>query len=486
METLDKELAMKRLLFLCLLLFPIPGFTQPIDTTIYFSSGLLHIDNEGKNYRFEKKSDWENFRKYYPDSCASIHPLIERMSRREERKLQNKFNALETVKDTSLIVPWHSIKDEIPIGPLIGRPDSITAYRVMQRCKVCNSRLILCELSIPYQLKERSQLGFFGLGPLLIFCGQCDKQISIVSREEFGRGTTIVSPLPKRLIGYWESRSRQPLFSVSSRSIRRVLEISEEGVMRIWTESLYWNKYKFEPEAMWINSSLGSAPTEYIFTEQDNIYSYDENKISIDQIVSNSKWELVIKDGGYIDISSSLPDFALSDMSFNRTMKYKKIKPPYSVFPNIPIGRFPDKNSLKDPRLWNLIDDVLVLTDDGLSNEANGILDSLKIRVHYVPLMKNSTVVDEDALLKGLDIINRAEKSGKQVLVLCDSKSNCNSKLLGECYHFQKTGKFLDQGQITVSNNQRITGSIILYYCKVGVLPSLENMRELLRVEKRQ
>lgn len=94
--------------------------------------------------------------------------------------------------------------------------------------------------------------------------------------------------------------------------------------MRIWSESTYWNRYKFEPEAMWINSSLGSAPTEYIFTEQDNIYSYDENKISIDQIVSNSKWELVIKDGGYIDISSSLPDFALSDMFFYRTVKYKK------------------------------------------------------------------------------------------------------------------------------------------------------------------
>ena len=473
---------MKRLLFICSLLLPIVGFTQPIDTTIYFSSGLLHIDNEGKDYRFEKKSDWDNFRKYYPDSCATIHPLIERMSRREERKLQNKFNALETVKDTSLIVPWHSIKDEM--GHLFGRPNSLSAYRVMERCKVCNNRLILCELTVPYQLKKINQLGFNTPGPLLLFCDECNMQIAIVSRDEFWRGKTFVSPLPKRLIGFWESRSRRPLFSVCSRSSRRILEISEEGVMRIWTESLYWNEYKFEPEAMWINSSLGSAPTEYIFAEQDIIYSYDENKISIDQILSNSKWELVIKDGGYIDISSSLPDFALSDMFFNRTVKYKKIKFPYSVLPNTPIGRFPDKNTLQDPRFWNLIDDVLVLTDDRLSDEVNGILDSLKIRVHYAPLMKDSTIVNEDILLWALDIIHRAEKSGKQVLVLCNSNSNCNSKLLGECYHFQKTGKFLDQGQITVFNNQRITGSIIQYYCKVGILPPLENMRELLKVQK--
>ena len=473
---------MKRLLFICSLLLPIVGFTQPIDTTIYFSSGLLHIDNEGKDYRFEKKSDWDNFRKYYPDSCATIHPLIEMISRREARHLQNKFIALETLNDTSLIVPWHSIKDEM--GHLFGRPNSLSAYRVMERCKACNSRLILCELTVPYQLKKINQLGFNTPGPLLLFCDECNMQIAIVSRDEFWRGKTFVSPLPKRLIGFWESRSSRPLFGVCGRSCRRILEISEDGIMRIWSESTYWNKYNFEPEAMWINSSLGSAPVEYIFTEQKKIYTYDENKISIGQIVSNSKWELVIKDGGYIDISSSLPDFTLSDMFFNRTMKYKKIKPPYSVFPNIPIGRFPDKNSLKDPRFWNLIDDVLVLTDDRLSDEVNGILDSLKIRVHYAPLMKDSTVVNEDILLWALDIIHRAEKSGKQVLVLCNSNSNCNSKLLGECYHFQKTGKFLDQGQITLFNNQRITGSVIQYYCKVGILPPLENMRELLKVQK--
>ena len=116
---------MKRLLFLCLLLFPIIGFAQPIDTTIYFSSGLLHIDNEGKDYRFEKKSDWENFKKYYPDSSVTIHPLIEMISRREARHLQNKFIALETLNDTSLIVPWHSIKDEM--GHLFGRPNSLSA-----------------------------------------------------------------------------------------------------------------------------------------------------------------------------------------------------------------------------------------------------------------------------------------------------------------------------------------------------------------------
>lgn len=185
---------------------------------------------------------------------------------------------------------------------------------------------------------------------------------------------------------------------------------------------------------------------------------------------------LVVSDDVYISLKPAIPHLFRGDKV---SSVYNKISPPYTVFPNVHIGNFPNKQIRDLPSFWHSIKDAVILTDTTVSDEQKSLLDSLNIESHFIPILKDSVMIDVQKVLNILDIIHEIESKEKQVLILCDSEGHLLSKLIGECYHYQKTNKLLDN-KILQSTNA------IDYYCQKGMLPSLEELKGILRNNKRK
>lgn len=449
---------------------PIVSFAQKIDTTIYFQTPLLHLSEGDTDYKYQKKSDWKNFMRVYPDSCRHVLPLVENISFIESKKIERNIKSKIDSKDTSYIVPWHSIFREFPLNFYSFSPD-----RLMDRCKICNSRLLALQVYLPHELRWALEENIdIGGDPQLLYCEHCHKQVGITDGNEY-YDKTRVSKIPRQMIGFWENCSSPHIWTTRGPA-RTILEITEEGLIKIWSESLFWQDYEFEPTCIWINSSLTFRGSYYLMLDNNKLYTFRGKDIYIHNLDDLTDKRLVVSDDVYISLKPAIPHLFRGD---KESSVYHKISPPYTVFPNVLIGNFPNMQIRDLPSFWHSIKDAVILTDTTVSDEQKSLLDSLNIESHFIPILKDSVMIDVQKVLNILDIIHEIESKGKKVLILCDSEGHLLSKLIGECYHYQKTNKLLDN-KILQSTNA------IDYYCQKGMLPSLEELKGMLRDNKRK
>lgn len=440
------------------------GYAQTIDTTIYFPTPLLHLKESNGDYRYEKKADWERFMKVFPDSSRQVLPLVENISRREARLLERHIKSRIDTSDNSFIVPWHSLFSEIPPGFII-KPPFLAPERLMNRCDICNSRLLALQVYIPHELRIKEAISY---DPQLLYCEQCHKQVGITDGNEYINKTS-VSKIPSQMIGFWENRNNPHIWTIRG-PVRTVLEITEEGFVRIWSESLLWSDYEFEPKCLWINSSLTYRGSYYLMLDGDKLYTFREKYIYIHHVDYLSNKRLVLSDDCHISLNPNIPHIFRGS---KESSVYHKIERPYSVFPNVHIGYLPNKQIRNIPSFWHRISDAIVLTDTAMSEEQKFVLDSLNIESHVISILKDSVTIDIQSVLKTLDIVHDAESKNNQVLILCDSEDHLLSKLIGECYHFLQTGELLDFGEILI-NGSKVSGSLIDYYHLTKTLSSVK------------
>lgn len=145
--------------------------------------------------------------------------------------------------------------------------------------------------------------------------------------------------------------------------------------------------------------------------------------------------------------------------------RFRKITAPYSVFPYVPIGEWPFEKLWKDKQFSLPIKKVIQLTETAISDEDRQLIDSLKIELVTIPIFKDNTSVDLNLLFDALNIIHDSERSGNQVLIICDSQQYLLSKLLGECYHFQKSREIVKRNDFELLDKY---SSALKCFCEEG------------------
>ena len=150
--------------------------------------------------------------------------------------------------------------------------------------------------------------------------------------------------------------------------------------------------------------------------------------------------------------------------------KFKKIESPYDVFPNVPIGQFPDDATAGSPGFWDNISSIILLDNAELSEQQKIAIDSLDISISCHTVSNSEINVDE--LLRVLSHIHCTEKDGKKVLILCSSEFHKLSQFIGACYHYQKTGNSLKRW---------FRDDIIGEICESGELPPENEFKRILK-----
>lgn len=441
--------------------------------TIYSKTGKL-----GSHFltcRYEDANAWNRFKKHCEDSSTCIIPIIEDIPKSEARKIRKR---IESIDDTigTVIVPWSAVTERLSSWYTYTVFNTYEPKRMIDRCDSCGTRLIISKINLPYELKAEIMTGKHKYQHMYLkYCSDCGVQYEIIRGSSL-RQTTTISHVPKSLVGFWECKHGYNLFN-TRHPYRTIMEISEEGIMKMWHEELLWNDYDFVPKCMWINSTLSQCLLRYIMFDQDVIYTFIGNNMESYSIERGAR-RLVLKHN--VSIAGGNPSVKLSRANkYDRVDRFKKIDSPYSVFPNIGIGQFPNHYSFKDPIFWNKISDAVVLTE--LDDSKTNILDSLGVRVHKITLLTDESSINLDELFRALDVIHNCESNGTQTLILCDSKGHYLSKLVGECYHYQKSNKLLDPSFRKLLGGSYATNSILKQQCESTALPTLEEMKEKLK-----
>lgn len=427
---------------------------------------------------YEKRTDWNNFQKYYPDSCKTILPIVEKVSTVQAKKIEKKIKTVIDINDSTLIVPWHSILRDDP-QPVLFPKYLFCPWRTMNHCPICYDRLFSIEIHVPFGLISEGSCDIdIHHYPHLLYCGECNKQVGIVKGEEFSFKTLVAQPVPKKIVGFWRCYAWPHTYKVGYED-RIIMEITEEGILKLWSEETYWKPtYEFSPQAMWMNSRLEPLSTNYLVINDNIMFTLYQGGILINSIVQKNGHKLILSDLYEIGYSSDsynlLSPARYKNARYNQKYEYKKIASPYKVFPSLQIGKFPNEKTLEDPLFWNHIDGVIYLSDEELPNVQRKILDSLHIAIHQRPIkVRQHSCIDEGTLYDVLKLISRIDKDGRQALILCNSDSNNLSKLVGECYHFLQTGELLDFGEILI-NGSKVSGSLIDYYHLAKTLSSVK------------
>ena len=451
------------------------------DTTKYFTNYNVtgRWGSHFRIYAFDEPKVWYNFKTHYEDSTIHFVPVLEEIPKSEVRKIKKNLFSLMDMSDSTEIVPWHTVLGMPYTLRICTFPDTYDPKRMIDRCDSCNNRLLISEINLPYDLKfNKINLGERNYeDSFLVYCGHCGVQYRVIKRSSLYL-TSNISHIPQSMVGFWEFRYGYNPFNTRHPG-RTIMEISEEGLVRMWHEELLWHDYDFVPQCMWINSTLSQSSLRYITFDKGHAHTFIGNKIE-SYSIKRGFGKLVMKKNlnvlcrkGSVQISRPL--------LFDRKYKFKKIDYPYSVFPNVSIGKFPDHHSFQDPVFWNRITDAIVLTELEDNSISINTLDSLGIDVHVIKVSNDDSSINIDGLLEVLDLIHICENNDSQILILCNSKGHYLSKLIGECYHYQKSGKILDDSPRKLLDGSWIRNSILINQCENNALPPWEEMKKMLR-----
>lgn len=419
---------------------------------------------------------WDNFKKTYPDGCMNITPFLQKIPIKEKKVIRKEVSNLSSVTDTSLIVPWYSIKwlTPLPNRWLIGGSTydahMFDAFRLIDRCAVCNCQLLSLGFRVPFSLNSH-------LIPdgLLIYCENCRKQIGVVDGVNLFKRINKVQPPPKWMIGFWECKKDYHIWT-TRHPHRIIMQIREDGIVKYWSQDLTWSTSEFSAEAMWINGGFNTGLSNYLNVDKNTLYLWGTETVSINSFKGFLGKTLTLTEKSTVRSTNSIPIVTKEPWYMNKD-RFRKITAPYSVFPYVPIGEWPSEKLWKDKQFSLPIKKVVQLTETAISDEARQLIDSLKIELVTIPIFKDSTSVDLNLLFDALDIIRDSERSGNQVLIICNSHQYLLSKLLGECYHFQKSREMIKRNDFEVLDKY---SSALKCFCEEGFLPPWEEMKKIL------
>ena len=427
---------------------------------------------------YEKRADWSNFLKYYPDSCKTILPLVEKVSKVQAKNIEKKIKSVIDIHDSTLIVPWHSILRDDPQPELFPKY-LFSPWRTMHMCPMCNSHLFSIEIHVPFGLINEGLCNIdIHHYPYLLYCKECNKQIGVVEGEKFSYGTLLTESIPESMIGFWECKT-WPHTYWSGYEDRIIMEITKEGFMSFWAEDVYYQpRYTYRPQALWINSKLKLLSSYYVMVNNDVMFTFNSDVILLNLIKKSTKSKLSVCDQYEVNLSPKTQNFytPYSHKKFitRKGYEYTKIPTPYSVFPNIHIGEFPNNLNTSDPLFWDRVEIAINLDNNELPKDQKERLDSLHIPVYHLPICGSYERFDVTIILDILKLIRKIGKGNRQVLILCESESHHYSKLIGECDHFQETGEVLDFGEVKV-NGAIISGSLLEYFHRVWKLIDIKD-----------
>ena len=425
-------------------------------------------------------TEWVNFRKIYPDSCMKIIPFLQKIPIREKGSIFKETSHFVTIKDTSLLVPWSSIRDLNPFpsswfpGKSLFNAYMLDVTRLIDRCLICNSRLLSFKFHIPYTLFSR-------LIPdgHLIYCENCRKQVGVVDGVNQFKRINKVQPPPKWMVGFWECQKDYHIWT-TRRPQRIIMQIQEDGIVKYWSQKLSWNTSKFSPKAMWINGGFSTVRSNYLSIDKRTMYLFDSETVSINYIKGTFGKTMTLTEKGRVRSTNSTPIVTKEPWYMNKD-RFRKITTPYSVFPYVPIGEWPSEKLWKNKQFTLPIKKVIQLTETAISDGSRHKIDSLKIELVTIPIFRDSTSIDLNLLFDALNIIHDSEISGNQVLVVCDSHQYLLSKLLGECYHFQKMREIVKRNDFELLDKY---SSALECFSEEGYLPPLAEMKKILRKRK--
>lgn len=292
--------------------------------------------------------------------------------------------------------------------------------------------------------------------------------------------------IPKHLRNsWWEYTDNNLHACVPYQSVRHIIYINQAG--KIIKFKNYADKANtLIPECLWINNEPCFVYYGDIRVKGRKLYLKTDvardwlrgikgdrvdNFVEVYNIVTASNQRLYIR-----PVFSSeyvLPEIYKSTFPL---CKFKRIHPPYCLFPMVPIGEFPDE-VIRTEYLSDLIFDgvttAINLMSEPLSLDKLIILDSLGIGVQNSALLNREGNIDLNLLCETLSLLNDLESKNKKVLLLCSSEGHMLSKLVGECFHYLKSGELINNSYAGFNN-------VIEYCCNLLLLPEIESLKTVL------
>lgn len=267
-----------------------------------------------------------------------------------------------------------------------------------------------------------------------------------------------ISAIPNKYVGWWVYIDKNISRFTTRHDIRHFMQITKDGQVKVYLESDLWSN-EVNP-ALWIINDPDFVMSGILRIHQGKLYiasdlCYEwwerrgrmeeiDNAFAVFDIISTSKNKLNLRP----ELEVRQQDGAFQwDRKKRRywISRFKKIEPPHAVFPNVPIGQFPDDATMKAPGFWDNLSSIILLDNAKLSEQQTMAMDSLGISIYSHPISKSDSEINVDELLRVLSHIHGVEKDGKKVLILCSSEYHNLSKFIGACYHFQKTGNSLKE-----------------------------------------
>ena len=295
-----------------------------------------------------------------------------------------------------------------------------------------------------------------------------------------------ISPIPDKYVGWWMYIDHNIGRFTTRHSKQHIMEITKEGKITVYLQSDLWTN-ELVPACLWINNAPDFVMSgdvrihqNQLFIASDMAYGWWERRGRLDRIdnafavfdidLSSSK-RLHIRP--ILDVTSQGDSFQWTRRKKGYYMsRFKKIDTPYTTFPNVKIGCFPDEATRNAPGFWDNVRYALLLDVNEISENNKAVLDSLGVEIKKYNI-STDTKIDVAILLTVLEQIHNAEEEGNKVLVLCSSEYNRMSLLIGACYHFQKTGKPIESGW----SNKNVISSV----CESGKLPPWDEFSNLLK-----
>ena len=294
-----------------------------------------------------------------------------------------------------------------------------------------------------------------------------------------------ISPIPDKYVGWWVYIDKNIGRFTTRHSIRHFMQITKEGQVKVYLESDLWSN-EINP-ALWIINDPDFVMSGILRIHQGKLYiasdlCYEwwerrgrmeeiDNAFAVFDIISASKRKLHLRPE--LEVFQQEGSFRWDRKKRGYWIsKFKKIESPYDVFPNVPIGEFPDEAIVRSPGFWENLSSIILLDNAELSEHQNTVIDSLDISISHYTISNSNSEIDLDELLRVLSHIHGAEKDGKKVLILCSSEYHRLSQFIGACYHYQKTGNSLKEW---------LGDDKIAKICKSRKLPSENEFKRILK-----
>lgn len=287
--------------------------------------------------------------------------------------------------------------------------------------------------------------------------------------------------IPKSLMNTWWEYTDDKLHS-GDQSVRHIVHINQYG--KIIKFKQYIDKANtLIPECLWINNdpcfvwygvykirgrklyTITYVARKWLRGIKGNL---TDNFVEAYNIVCSSKDKIYLRSifsSEYVFPEIYKRSFPIS--------KFKRMNSPYSIFPMVPVGEFPDEISrgdYMDECIWEGVTTSINLSSEPLSIEISDILDSLSISIRNLPLLNKEGNIDLELLCSTLKLLDELESKKEKVLLLCSSEGHMLSKLVGECFHYLKSGEL-------INNNFAGFDNVIEYCCKSMLLPELDGFK---------